>query len=82
MLARMRSTRLILGLLPLSPVLLVAASCQAPEASQIGLVMRMPQGALDTAKAVDLFSGQRLTKCAHDWHCCRDSALAVKATIA
>lgn len=50
----MRFPRLILGLLPLSPVLVVAASCQAPEASRIGLVMRMPQGALDTARAVDL----------------------------
>jgi hypothetical protein len=54
MLARMRWPRLILGLLPLSPILVIAASCQAPEASRIGLVMKMPQGALDTAKAVDL----------------------------
>jgi len=54
MLAAMRWPRLILGLLPLSPALVAAASCQAPEASRIGLVMRMPQGVLDRAKAVDL----------------------------
>jgi hypothetical protein len=70
MLARMRWPRLILGLLPLSPALVVAASCQAPEASRIGLVMRMPQGALDTAKAVDLsvFEASKATCSAETGH--------------
>lgn len=66
----MRWPRLILGLLPLSPALVVAASCQAPEASRIGLVMRMPQGALDTARAVDLsvFEASKATCSAETGH--------------
>jgi hypothetical protein len=44
--------RPLLGLLPLFPLAL-AASC-AGEPVQIGLVMRAPQGLLDTATAVDL----------------------------
>lgn len=54
MLARMRWPRLTLGLVPLLPIFVIAASCEAPGASRIGLVMRMPQGVLDAAKAIEL----------------------------
>src|SRR5262245_60796582 len=45
--------RLALGLAPLVPVGVLVASCGNP-AANIGLVMRAPQGLLDTATAVRL----------------------------
>lgn len=54
MLAAMRRSRLLLGLIPLAPLSVLFAACGQGEVARLGLVMEAPAGLLDTATAVKL----------------------------
>lgn len=47
-------SRLVFGLVPVLPIMVVVASCSTQEASRIGLVLSAPQGILQDAKTVVL----------------------------